>query len=64
MTNAEAAKYFASLPPNKKAEIVLLDGDSMWAESYNLDGTISKEVAEKYEGGDDHVGKIFIFRKY
>jgi len=28
MTNAEAAKWFASLPPEKDAEILVLDADS------------------------------------
>jgi len=37
MTNAEAAKHFASLPPNEDAEIVLVNGDTATAEVLSVD---------------------------
>jgi len=37
MTNAEAAKHFASLPPDEDAKILLVNGDTACAEELHLD---------------------------
>ena len=37
MTNEEVAKYFANLPPNEEAKILLIDGDILWAQELLLD---------------------------
>lgn len=48
MTNAEAAAYFASLPQDEEAEIVLYDADTDFAsfETLNKPGEFESENQE------------------
>lgn len=46
MTNAEAAALFASLLPNERASIIVINGDTLTAETVHLDepGTNLEEI--------------------
>jgi hypothetical protein len=37
MTNEQAAAHFASLPPNEVAEVLVINGDTAYAEALSLD---------------------------
>lgn len=62
MTNAEAAKHFASLPADEQAKIVILNADTLTADVHYPEPTTS-EVLEPYgeEGeGLEHIPHILI----
>jgi hypothetical protein len=65
MTNAEAAAHFASLPPDETAEVLLINGDTCFAESFEIDppGTNLEEIDED-ELRDEDKKLVTIFQKW
>lgn len=55
MTNAEAAKLFASFPADAPALVLLIDGDTATTEVFEIDapGTNLEEVDEEYLNEED-----------
>ncbi len=57
MTNAEAAIHFASLPADKPAEVLVINGDTCSSESLTIDtpGTNLDVVEEDFLNEGDEI---------
>ena len=66
MTNAEAATYFANLPPAEDAKVLLIDGDLCTAEMFDLELTAEEDLSDcdPDELDGDEVGKPYVFKKW
>lgn len=73
MTNKEVADYYASLPPDEGATVMILDGDAYTVDTHRLVTISDDETLEKYgfpqdlsEYGEDDrpkPGQPFAFKK-
>lgn len=62
MTNSEAAAHFASMPPNERAMVLLINGDTATAEQWSLDwpGTNMEELdPDDIDAGSEKLATVF-----
>ena len=66
MTNAEAAAHFASLPPDETAKVLLINGDTCFAEPFEIDspGTNLEEIDNENELRGEYKKLVTIFQKW
>lgn len=65
MTNAQAAAYFASQPPDAEAKLFEINGDTSLMRELSIDGLITAEDLEEVDDPDeDAIGHPYFYDKW